>query len=409
MHIGMIYGENRKFPPDIRVEKETKALAAAGHRITILARRVPPEAPSEEDLIPNCLKLLRVPVSEAGLLSKAWCAISLRERVWLPHLKKFIEENQPEVLHVHDFQLVPSVLSLAKQFNLPVVADLHENWPAALKAWRSAYPPIRRFAHSLFFNYFLWRWHEARKLRSCYKVIVVVSEAKERLSARGLDNNRILVVSNTEDETTFRFNPQDADRTIVNNYKRYWMASYIGGIAPHRGLDTLLHAIPYACTQIPKLMLTIVGAQKKDQILINQLVRKLSIQEHVDIINWQPFDKVYSYIIASRVGLIPHNNFEHTQTTIPHKLFQYMLSARPVLVSSCRPLQRVVKETRSGRIFEANNYKDLARQLIQMYKNPEETQQLGLNGQKAALSQYAWRNDAQRLIEMYSELDGMHY
>jgi hypothetical protein len=42
-----------------------------------------------------------------------------------------------------------------------------------------------------------------------------------------------------------------------------------------------------------------------------------------------------------------------------------------------------------------------------MYKNPEETQQLGLNGQKAALSQYAWRNDAQRLIEMYSELDGM--
>ena len=407
MHIGMIYGENRKFPPDIRVEKETRALAAAGHRITILARRVPPEAPAEEDLIPNYVKLLRVPISESGRLSTAWRAITLRERIWLPCLKKFINENHPDVLHVHDFPLVPSVLSLARQMNLPVIADLHENWPAALKAWRAAYRPIRRLAHSIFYNYFLWRWHEIRELKGCRKIIVVVPEAKERLSARGIDKNKICVVSNTEDETTFRFTPQDADRAIVDKYNGYWMASYIGGIDPHRGLDTLLQAIPYALDQIPNLKVTIVGAKNKDHESFNALVRKYSIQKHVDIINWQPFDKIYSYIIASQVGLIPYNDFEHTQTTIPHKLFQYMISARPVLVSSCRPLQRVVKETHCGRIFDTNNAKDLADQLIQMYKNPNKTQQLGLNAQKAALGPYAWRNDAQRLIDMYAELEGM--
>jgi glycosyltransferase involved in cell wall biosynthesis len=227
------------------------------------------------------------------------------------------------------------------------------------------------------------------------------------LVTRGIDKSRIVVVSNTEDETTFRFKPRDADPTIVNNYKRHWMVSYIGSIAPHRGLDTLLMAIAYARKQIPKLMLTVVGVQKKDQVLIDRWVRKLSIREHVDVVHWQPFDKVYAYIIASQVGIIPHNNFEHTQTTIPHKLFQYMLSARPVLVSSCRPLKRVIMETRAGRIFEANNHKDLARHLIHMNQNKPETRQLGLNGRQAALGQYAWRNDARRLVDMYAELEGM--
>ena len=44
MHIGMIYGENRPFPPDIRVEKEIKALSTVGHDVTVLAKRIPHSA-----------------------------------------------------------------------------------------------------------------------------------------------------------------------------------------------------------------------------------------------------------------------------------------------------------------------------------------------------------------------------
>ena len=303
--------------------------------------------------------------------------------------------------------MVPTVIKVAKIYDIPVVADLHENMPAALVAYRSQSPPLEKSISAILLNYRLWRWHEARNLIKCARVIVVVPEAAERLKYYGIQEDKIVVVSNTEDETTFRFDPKEADPEIIDKYKESWMISYVGGIGPHRGLDTLLKAIPCACSQIPGLKLTIIGARGKYLDIIKKEVNKLGIGDSVEIIGWQPFEKVNSYVQASKVCLIPHNDFEHTQTTVPHKLFQYMICARPVLVSNCRPLKRIVEEAQSGCVFEANDSQDLGRQLVYMYNHPEELVQMGLNGQRAALGKYAWRHDAQRLVEMYDDLKRM--
>lgn len=407
MHIGMIYGEYREFPPDIRVEKEVKVLAKAGHRVTILARQVPLNSPLEEELIPGHVFVRRMPLPGMSLPVKIWSAFSLIESAWFPHLERFIQNDRPDILHVHDFTMVPTVIRVAKIYNIPVVADLHENMPAALVAYRSKNPPLEKFIKAILLNYRLWRWHEARNLIKCARVILVVPEAAERLKYYGIQEDKIVVVSNTEDETTFGFDPEETDPEIIDKYKGSWMISYVGGIGAHRGLDTVLKAIPYACSQIPGLKLTIVGARGKYLDIIIKEVNKLGIGDSVEIIGWQPFKKVNSYILASKVCLVPHNDFEHTQTTVPHKLFQYMICARPVLVSNCRPLKRIVEEAQSGCVFKANDSQDLSKQLVYMYNHPEELVQMGLNGQRAALGKYAWRHDAQRLIEMYDELKRM--
>jgi glycosyltransferase involved in cell wall biosynthesis len=117
---------------------------------------------------------------------------------------------------------------------------------------------------------------------------------------------------------------------------------------------------------------------------------------------------VNSYVFASQVCLVPHNNFEHTQTTVPHKLFQYMICEKPVLVSDCRPLARIVRETDTGYIFKANDFNDFATKLIYIYNHPKEAQQKGRNGKKVALETYAWRHDANNLLMMYAELEKQH-
>ena len=404
MHIGMIFRENRKFPPDIRIEKEVKALSDAGHHITILARRTSPDIPSKIDLIPGRVCLKRASVGEMGLTSKMIRIFSLHESTWVPHITNFIETEQPDVLHVHDFPMVPTVVRVAKKYDLPVVADLHENMPAALVAYRSSYPLIQKSIHRILYNYRLWRWHEARYLRHCKKIIIVVPEAGERLKSYGLNDNKIVVVSNTEDETTFKFDPRYADNEIIEMYKKKWMICYVGGMRSHRGLDTVLHAIPHACGHIPDLKLTIVGADNEDKKNMEQKVGELSIEEYVDIIKWQPYGKIHSYILASQVCLVPHNDFEHTHTTVPHKLFQYMICSRPVLVSSCKPLKRIVQETKAGKVFKTNDSRNLATQLTYMYNHPDEIVQCGRNAYEAAIGKYAWHNDAKRLIEIYNGL-----
>jgi glycosyltransferase involved in cell wall biosynthesis len=115
-------------------------------------------------------------------------------------------------------------------------------------------------------------------------------------------------------------------------------------------------------------------------------------------------EKVSNYILASHVCLIPHNNFEHTQTTVPHKLFQAMVCKKPVLVSDCKPLKRIIIETQAGKIFKANNNEDFAEKLISMYFDTKALAKFGDNGYKAACGEYAWRHDAARLNQIYSEL-----
>jgi len=196
--------------------------------------------------------------------------------------------------------------------------------------------------------------------------------------------------------------------TYMRKYKNWTDDSSqprVGGIGPHRGLDTSLKALPLIRSSIPNFKLVIVGARGQQQQMIEQEAQMLGISDLIDIIGWQPFNKVNSYMLASKVGIVPHNNFEHTQTTVPHKLFQYMICAKPVLVSDCRPLARIVKETGAGYVFTANDPEDLAKKLIEIYNHPQEALQKGKNGKKAALGSYAWRNDANQLLMMYTKLE----
>jgi glycosyltransferase involved in cell wall biosynthesis len=138
---------------------------------------------------------------------------------------------------------------------------------------------------------------------------------------------------------------------------------------------------------------------------IQSIIDEYGIGNWVDLYGWLPFIKVQSFIKASDVCLVPHNDFEHTQTTIPHKLFQYMICSKPVLVSDCKPLKRVVEEADCGMIFKASDHKSFTEVLIDMYKNRNKLDSYGEKGRKAALSTFSWKNDARTLVNLFKSLE----
>lgn len=410
MRIGMILelGNDRGFPPDIRVEKEAKALSSAGHRVFILTRRFPGTA-SKLEFIPSLgatVVRMHIDLGPRGIFAAAVRALTMQDICWGEPIKQFVKQHGIEILHVHDLLMVPTVLKSARLLGLPVIADLHENMPAALRAYRSNLPFWERFKDAVKWNYHILRYHEARALLKCDRIIVVVPEAAERVYNYGVLNDHVVIVSNTEDETTFNFDDATADPAIIEKYKKYWTASYIGGMGPHRGLETALYAVPKVCDEITNFRFLIVGANQRNKERISDIAERLDIVDAVEVVGWQPFTKVNSYVLASDVCLVPHRDFEHTQTTVPHKLFQYMICSKPVLVSSCRPLARIVEETGAGRVFRADAPNSMAQELIWMHQHPTECKLMGNLGNKAALGPYAWREDAKRLIHLYAALQG---
>ena len=411
MRIGMVLCDSKAFLFDIRVEKEARALIQAGFQVALLCCRMSEDEPEREVLDYGLTVFRSNPLPDR----LSW---RIRQRLhmlmgmytgvlpsWEPAIRSFVSEFRPDVLHAHDLPSVPTTVKIAKELSLPAVADLHENMPAAYVAYAKGWRLRARLWFRWVQTYRRWRQLEKRALRQCRRIIIVVPEAGKRiLEDYGIPPQKLLVVSNTEDETTFDLG--DPDPNIVGRYANCWGALYIGGMGRHRGISTAIRAAAIAGSGIPEFKLIVVGIKESGRGELDALARAVGAEKYVELIGWVPFHQVNGYIAACRVGLVPHEAFEHTQTTVPHKLFQYMIMGKPVVVSDCAPLKRIVEETQTGMVFHAGSSEDLALCLARLYKEKDIAAGYGRNGRRATVGgPYSWAHDADRLIEMYRSLE----
>lgn len=403
----MVLDSGRDFPPDIRVEKEAAALCAAGHDVRIISVRYSPAAPAVDALQGTTATIFRVDLPEirGRRVVNAIRSMLMFDWRWIAPLRAHLALHPTDVLHVHDLPLVPVVLHVARASALPVVADLHENMPAAMRAVRTGLRPLRRLAEGVVFNYHLMRWLEQRSLRRCVRVLAVVPEAAERLYAAGIDRSSVVLVSNTEDPSTFLERDAVGARAVESRFMGRFVMSYVGSVGVHRGLQTVIRGLPHVIRQRPDALLLVVGASEVGRRYLISLAETNGVADHVEVVGWVKTDQVDAYLAVSAICLVPHEDLEHTNTTVPHKLFQYMLRRKPVLVSSCPPLARIVRDSGAGAVFPAGDPIGFARTALEMAANEPRLRRYMESGWRAATGVYSWAHDARRLTEMYRTLD----
>jgi glycosyltransferase involved in cell wall biosynthesis len=384
------------FPPDIRVEKESRTLLAAGHQVTVVCENRK-NRPSRSRW--NDIEIIRLPSLPLWLrrLNTATLFITLHSPLWEREIGRVVQQETPDVLHIHNLPFVGPGLRLAREFDIPLVADLHENYPALLNIRLARKDTLMdRFI----FNPQRFARYEKRVLPLCDRIIVVVEEAAERVRRLGVPRENIFVVGNTEDiDATASWTSGEP----IDLPSSEMTLLYIGGFGPHRGLETVIKAMPVIIAQIPSARFVIVG-DGPDRQSLESLVDELNLNESVHFAGWQPLKRVYSYIQASDVGLVPHVANPHTNATMPHKLFQYMYMKKPVIVSSAKPLKRVVLDTNAGLVFKSNSPESFASCVLGL-QDQEQRDQMGQNGNHAVKSHYNWRREAQELIRLYQSLE----
>ena len=400
MNILMILAD-RDFPPDIRVEKEIRTLSYAPYQVTVLCKSAgtrPSEDYWESSLI------VRVP-NQDGVIRKAntlFRVITFIDRFWGRHIDQIIRAQQIDLLHVHDLPMLGTALKNGKKNNLPVIADLHENYPAALRYYKKGASLGAQLRQWLIFNPDRWQGYETRSTHKADHILVVADEALVRLANTGIRASQITVIENYVDVDLFESCPLNDE--LINQYRNDFVILYIGGFGgEHRGLDTVIKAMPGIKNKIPKARLLLVGDGSIKPTL-EQLVSDLSLEDKVTFVPWQPFQLVRSYIALSDVCIVPHKSNPHTEATSPHKLFQYMLMGKPVVVSSCKPLQRIVARENCGLVFEAGSPRRFAEAVCQL-EDSAFRRRLGAAGQKAIYKKYNWKRTSDKLIKLYKSFD----
>lgn len=400
--IGMVLEST--FPPDIRVEKEVKELVKKGYLVHLLCLKEKNKPVKEEidGLVVHRLVEYHNKLHEYVI--KTLAILTFVNLSWKPKIKQYVEDNNIQYVHVHDLPLVNTAVSACADFSqVKVIADLHENYPAAVEQWGLFDKGIKRLFSVFINNYRRWSAHEATVLLKVDHIIAVVEEMQERLlKAAKISGEKVTVVSNYEGADFVE--QATIDQKLIDRYQGSFNVLYIGGFGPHRGLDTAIGGMAYLKGMPIKLLL--VGKGKKVvEDSLHELVKKNALQDQVEFVGWQPKEKVVSYMKAASVCVVPHASNEHTDNTIPHKLFQYMMVGKPVVVSSCKPLARVVKSANSGLIFEAGDSKLFAEAIRKLYQDESLCNQYAENGINSTLTGiYGWETQGEKLVALYDSL-----
>ena len=374
---------DHEFPSDVRVENEALALIKAGHQVHLACytRKDRPRRDFFRGII-----IHRIPLSTMMYkASVAALTVPLYFKFWNRFLEKVVKENDIDALHIHDLPLAQSGKILKHKHNLKLVVDLHENWPALLRVSTHT----KTIPGRLLSPGFLWERYEKRVLRYADSIIVVVEESRERLIGAGLDSSDIVVVSNTLNQENFRLPDKFAD-------PKYYTIFYAGGITYHRGLQTVVEAISLVKDRIPNIRFRIIGSGNFMEPLRN-LVKNLNVGTHVEFTGHLSLEEVADNLAQADAALIPHLKTGHTDSTIPHKLFQYMYANKPIIASNCKPLERIVSETNSGVIFKAGSAADLAEKLLALYEKRVTIPP----ARRWVEEKYNWDVDAGRLVSLY--------
>lgn len=394
----------RSFPPAIRVMKESVTALENNYEVAVLC---PSEKPGDEEDVYNNIKIFRSSLlRNYYFISKIILYYLSFELRWFFAIKETFSRFKPDIIHVHDIWLHRTLhlVCLLTRQKPKIILDLHENMPSAVVEYRKGAGRILRFVDGCLRSRRRIMRYEKSSIYNSDVVLVVVDEAKSRLERDYLNvSDKIKVVENFE---TLKFINKKKQIEKIDSHK--FRVVYIGGVGPHRGVDTLIQSAAYIKDEIPEILIEIVGVvpNKRYSRKLKESVSLLGVSQNVKLIPWINSEDVYSYMYNADVGVVPHYSNDHTDTTIPHKLYQYMMAKLPLIVSSSKPLKRVIDTLECGVVFEAGDAKDLAKKIKWLYANKNKMSEMANSGFEYTVHKNVnWENkSAIELLDIYSEL-----
>jgi glycosyltransferase involved in cell wall biosynthesis len=380
------------YPWDIRIEKISESLVAAGHTVHLVCRNAErrPRREAHGRFVIHRLPAIHPALGPAHALCNFPHPIS---PVWTKIIWRVVRETHADVILVRDLPLAIPAALVGRWLSVPVVLDMAEHY-AAMLADRLRYTPtsvLDRFLRQPGLARLVERW----ALRLVDRVIVVVEESRDRLLAAGVAPERLTVVSNTP-----RLDQWDPIESGAGSSTAHVAAGlrliYLGNLDGSRGVDVVIRAIDALGQRGAAITFHVIGQGPRLDSL-RQLARDLGVADRVHIEGRLPYSRVRAAMAQADVGVIPHYVTEAWNSTIPNKLFDYMLARLPVLVSDTAPTARIVEAEGCGMVFRDRNVEDLARCLVTL-ADPAVRRNLGSRGHLAVQQRLHWGVDSQHLL-----------
>ncbi len=394
MRIGMIM--DTPFPPDARVENEAITLVDNGYEVYLF--HIDYEGrPAREEY--EGVQIYRVKGSRF-LYKMSALAYTVPYFRWSVQgeIRRFIQETGVDVLHIHDMVIAEAAFKANKVAGLPTVLDLHENRPEIMQLYNhtNSWPGNRLI------NLNRWKTKQKELMNRAGQVILVSEEARKYAQrVDGIPLKKTVSVPNVVSLDRFDTGCRDEELEEITRGKCSLL--YIGDTSLRRGTMTILEMCYLMQNHSIDLQVIFVGESSQDNHL-KAFVKQRGLESVVQFEGWQKPEKLPAYINAADICLSPLLRNPHHDTTYANKLFQYMACGKPVVASDCPAQAAVVNQEKCGVVFEAGNSAELAKVVVDLYKNPKQRKWMGKNGATAVRERWNWNVTGKNLLGVYEEL-----
>lgn len=358
-------------PLDTRVfSRECRTLAERGYDVVLIIEHDRAETIDGVRIIP----LRRAANRPSRIFLRTWTALRLALR------------QNADIYHFHDPEFILFGVLLRLLTGRPVIYGVRED-----------YPRLARHKHYL--------------PRAVRPLIGLAVRVVEQTASHALD----AVVTVTPDIAS---NFESHRRTVlVRNFPvlpeqplrapaakpagQPFTLIYVGELTAIRGVCEMVDAVERLSARIPCRLLL---AGTFEDAELEAALRKCGT--HTEFLGYVDIRENPDLLQRADVGLVCLHPTRHYVTSLPLKLFDYMMSGLPVIASNFPLWSEIVLGSGAGVCVDPLKPDAIAEAAFGLSTNAEERLEMGRRGQLAVSQQYNWQQESNRLVALYGELVG---
>lgn len=233
--------------------------------------------------------------------------------------------------------------------------------------------------------------------RKSKRLIMITKSFKDNVVERGIDSNKVRVITNGVDQKMF--NPQDKDEFILRQYdlQGKFVISYVGAHGISQNLTTILK-VAKSLQEDKEIQFIFVG-EGAEKDLLKEIVEKENIC-NVKFIDSQPKEEIPKFYNISDISLIPLKDIELFKIFIPSKMFEIMACGTPIVASVEGEAEEILNESKAALVVKPDNVEEITQAIVQLKTDKELYRSMKETGPEFVEKNYS-RN---KLAEEYLEI-----
>jgi glycosyltransferase involved in cell wall biosynthesis len=235
--------------------------------------------------------------------------------------------------------------------------------------------------------------------KSCNKVVAVTDAFKTNLINRGIDTNKIEVVTNGSNMELF--SPREKNQELLKslNLENKFVIGYIGTHGMAHSLDFIVNSISKIKDEDIHFLFIGDGAMKQKVL---EIAKYLNIK-NATFLNPIKKDDVPDYLNICDVSLAPLKKEDNFKTVIPSKIFEASAMLKPTLLGVEGQAQEIIETHNAGLCFEPENEKDFIEKVQILKNNKEKYIELQKGCEELAMA-YDRKRLAQKMLEIIKNM-----